>query len=83
MLKLEIRLNENKIRTEGKYTTECLNQTLISAFEEEQLDYRKESDGTLVFVEREGKRLRMFRDADYSPETGNVVHELCRKMDLV
>lgn len=52
MLKLEIRLNENKIRKEGKYTTECLNQTLISAFEEEQLDCRKESDGTLVFVGR-------------------------------
>ena len=52
MLKLEIRLNENKILTEGKYTTECLNQTLISAFEEEQLDCRKESDGTLVFVGR-------------------------------
>ncbi len=52
MLKLEIRLDENKIREEGKYAPDHLNRTLIKAFEKEQLDYRSEPDGTLVFAGR-------------------------------
>lgn len=52
MLKLEIRLNENKIRKEGKYAPDHLNQTLIQAFGREHLDHRLEPDGTLVFAGR-------------------------------
>lgn len=52
MLKLEIRLDENKVLEEGKYDPEALNQRLVRAFEREHLDHTSKSDGTLVFVGR-------------------------------
>lgn len=52
MLKLEIRLDEKKIRETGKYAPESLRQTLIRSFEKQQLDSVVEPDGTLFFVGR-------------------------------
>lgn len=52
MLKLEIRLDEEKIREQGKYTPDSLYQTLIQAFTKQQLDYTTASDGTVSFVGR-------------------------------
>ena len=56
MLKLEIRLNRDKIRGEGKYAPDSLAQTLIRAFGKEQLDCTAEQDGTLVFTGRGRKK---------------------------
>ena len=56
MLKLEIRLNRDKICAEGKYTPDSLAQTLIRAFGKEQLDCTAEQDGTLVFTGRGCKK---------------------------
>ena len=39
MLKLEIRLDEEKIQEQGKYTLDFLHQTLIQAFEKYQIDH--------------------------------------------
>ena len=47
MLKLEIRLDEEKIRETGKYAPESLRQTLIQSFAKQQLDSVMEPDGTL------------------------------------
>lgn len=44
MLKLEIRLNKDKICAEGKYASDSLVQTLIRAFGKEQLDYTAEQN---------------------------------------
>ncbi|WP_321010026.1 hypothetical protein [Hungatella effluvii] len=52
MLKLEIRLDEEKIRETGKYAPESLRQTLIQSFAKQQLDSVVEPDGTLFFVGR-------------------------------
>ena len=52
MLKLEIKLDEDKICAEGKYTPEALYQTLEKAFSSYQLDYIAAPDGTLFFVGR-------------------------------
>ena len=56
MLKLEIRLNRDKIRAEGRYAPDSLAQTLIRAFGKEQLDCTAEQDGTLVFTGRGRKK---------------------------
>ena len=52
MLKLEIRLDEKKICAEGKYAPDSLYQTLIRAFDREQLDHTEQQNGTLVFTGR-------------------------------
>lgn len=52
MLKLEIKLDEEKIREAGKYAPDSLRQTLIQAFAKQQLDSAVEPDGTLFFVGR-------------------------------
>ena len=56
MLKLEIRLDEEKIREQGKYTPDSLYQTLIQAFTKQQLDYTTASDGTVSFVGRKARK---------------------------
>ena len=56
MLKLEIRLDQDKIRSEGKYAPDSLYQTLIHAFDKEQLDHAVEQDGTMVFTGRGRKK---------------------------
>ena len=55
MLKLEIRLDKKKICAEGKYAPDSLYQTLIRAFDREQLDHTEQQNGTLVFTGR-GRR---------------------------
>lgn len=50
MLKLEIRLDEEKIQEQGKYTLDFLQKTLIQAFEKYQIDHTITADGTLSFV---------------------------------
>lgn len=52
MLKLEIKLDEGKIREAGRYAPDSLRQTLIQAFVKQQLDSVVESDGTMIFVGR-------------------------------
>ena len=52
MLKLEIKLDEEKIREAGRYAPASLRQTLIPAFAKQQLDPVTEPDGTLFFVVR-------------------------------
>lgn len=52
MLKMEIRLNAEKISASGKYTPEVLDRTLIQAFQKEQIDYCEKPDGTLFFAGR-------------------------------
>lgn len=52
MLKLEIRLNAEKISASGKYTSEVLYGMLIRAFQKGQMDYSEKSDETLLFVGR-------------------------------
>lgn len=52
MLKLEIKLDEDKIREQGKYTPDSLYQTLIQAFAKQQIDHTTALDGTLSFVGR-------------------------------
>ena len=56
MLKLEIRLDQDKICSEGKYAPDSLYQILIHAFEKEQLDHAVEQDGTMVFTGRGRKK---------------------------
>lgn len=50
MLKLEIKLDEEKIREAGKYNPDSLRQMLVQAFASQRLDYFMEPDGTLFFV---------------------------------
>lgn len=52
MLKLEIKLDEEKIRSEGKYVPDSLYKTLVNLFSNYQLDCSTEPDGTLFFVGR-------------------------------
>lgn len=49
MLKLEIKLDENKINTEQKYSVSNIYQTLEQAFNNYHLREEHEPDGTVVF----------------------------------
>lgn len=49
MLKLEIKLDENRINEEQKYTPEKIYQVIDRAFQEHELRKEMESDGTRVF----------------------------------
>ena len=49
MLKLEIKLDENKINREQKYSVTSIYQTLNQTFDSYQLRKEDEPDGTLVF----------------------------------
>lgn len=49
MLKLEIKLDENKINKEQKYSVSSIYQTLNQAFNNYQLRKEDEPDGTIVF----------------------------------
>ena len=49
MLKLEIKMDEEKIREEQKYTSELIYQTIDKAFLKHQLRKEVEPDGTRVF----------------------------------
>lgn len=50
MLKLEIKLNEDKINSEKKYHTAQIYQRLEQAFGRYQLHKEIEPDGTIVFL---------------------------------
>lgn len=52
MLKLEIKMNQEKICSDGKYTFENLQQTLVKLFSKYQFDHVMEPDGTLFFIGR-------------------------------
>ena len=52
MLKLEIKLDEEKICSDGKYALGSLRQTLVNLFAKYQIDYVTEPDGTLFFIGR-------------------------------
>lgn len=52
MLKLEIKLDEEKIHSDGKYVPDSLYKTLVNLFSNYQLDCSTEPDGTLFFVGR-------------------------------
>ena len=49
MLKLEIKLDEDKINKEQKYSISSIYQTLSQAFDSYQLRKEYEPDGTIVF----------------------------------
>ena len=49
MLKLEIKMDENKICTEGKYTTESIYQALEKTFLQYQLGKEEGTDGSVFF----------------------------------
>ena len=49
MLKLEIKMDEEKIKEEKKYTSELIYQTIDKAFLKHQLRKEVEPDGTRVF----------------------------------
>lgn len=49
MLKLEIKLDENKISKEQKYSASSIYQILGQAFDSYQLRKEYEPDGTIVF----------------------------------
>lgn len=49
MLKLEIKLDDNKIIADNKFKIEKIYQTLEEAFKKCQLRQEKEKDGTLFF----------------------------------
>ena len=49
MLKLEIKMDENKICTEGKYTTESIYQALEKTFSQYQLEKEEGTDGSVFF----------------------------------
>ena len=53
MLKLEIKLDENKISKEQKYSASSIYQILGQAFDSYQLRKEYEPDGTIVFLEAE------------------------------
>lgn len=48
MLKLEIKMDENKINKEQRYTTDSIYQTLEQTFSRYNLRKERESDGTVV-----------------------------------
>ena len=50
MLKLEIKMDEDKILADQKYRVESIYQALEQAFARYRLGKTKESDGTLCFV---------------------------------
>lgn len=50
MLKLEIKMDREKILADRKYRVESIYQALEKAFERYSLDKIQESDGTLFFV---------------------------------
>ena len=52
MLKLEIKLDEEKIREAGRYAPDSLRQTLVQAFARQHPDSVVETDGTMFFVGR-------------------------------
>lgn len=49
MLKLEIKIDENKINREQKYSTDSIYQTLEQTFARYHLRKEHEPDGTIVF----------------------------------
>ena len=49
MLKLEIKMDENKINKEQRYTTDTIYQTLEQTFTRYNLRKESEPDGTVVF----------------------------------
>lgn len=49
MLKLEIKMDENKIRTDGKYTVESIYQALERTFSNYQLRKEPGRDGSFFF----------------------------------
>lgn len=49
MLKLEIKMDENKINEEQRYTTDTIYQTLEQTFTRYNLRKENEPDGTVVF----------------------------------
>lgn len=49
MLKLEIKMNEDKIQKEQKYTVESIYQALEKTFEKQHLQKRIGEDGVLWF----------------------------------
>ena len=50
MLKLEIRFDEEKIVTDGRYNMDSLYKTLINLFNKYDIIYQIEADGTYVFL---------------------------------
>ena len=50
MLKLEIKLDEEKIREEGRYTPDDLYHILIQAFAKQKIRSVLEPDGSISFV---------------------------------
>lgn len=50
MLKLEIKMDEAKIREEQKYPAESIYRALGQAFSRYQLNQAQEADGTLCFT---------------------------------
>lgn len=52
MLKLEIKLDEAKIKSENKYDVISIYQTLEKSFFKYDIPMNKEKDGTLVFYGR-------------------------------
>ena len=52
MLKLEIKLDEAKIKSEHKYDVISIYQTLEKSFFKYDIPMNKEKDGTLVFYGR-------------------------------
>lgn len=84
MLKLEIKLDEEKINREQKYSVVSIYQTLEQVFSKYHLRKERKLDGTVVFLgKRASEGLWSVWQYYYFFKGKRLVHGLCDKVGVV
>ena len=82
MLKLEIKLDESKIKSEHKYDANSIYRTLEKSFLKHDIPMIQECDTSFSW-RRPSERLWCFWRNHPSAERKRLVYGLCNKMDVV